>query len=367
MNDAITTSGERGLVLRSPGDVAASLGLLLGYQPTESLVVVLITDGQVVVSMRMDLPDDWAQAAEHVLRVAQQARAGSAILVACTARGTGIDLSHADDVAGLADQLDTGGIQLMDLLLVDGDRWWSYGCSTPGCCPIEGTAVTPVGEELSRDDVLAGYRPLEPLPAGVLAKAAEELPELPSARAEAALQAARRLAKALDAGSAGSAESATGSLDRDAALVIVAVQDVHVRDYVGGMATFDDLAAALTHCALVAPAALRPRVAGLAAAVHATGPSSLPAMAMCDLAAGEHLAALVRHSVGCGVPPEAIRAVLREALPDVVRLLLDRPHPAQDAEQAIPDGDVPAETGSSKAAVEAADPHEEETAQAVAR
>lgn len=236
MNDAITTSGERGLVLRSPGDVAASLGLLLGYQPTESLVVVLMTDGQVVVSMRMDLPDDWAQAAEHVLRVAQQARAGSAILVVCTARGTGIDLSHADDVAGLADYLDTGGIQLLDLLLVDADRWWSYGCSTPGCCPVEGTAFTPTGQARTRDDLLAEYQPRQALPAAVLARAAEGLPELPSARAEAALQAARRLTTAIDAGrainagrpidadGAGGGEFAGEDFDLDAARVIVAVQ-----------------------------------------------------------------------------------------------------------------------------------------------
>jgi len=267
-------------------------------------------------------------------------------------------------------------VPVKDTLLVDAGRWWSYGCTTPGCCPVEGTAFTPVGQQRTRDDILAAYQPMEPLPAGVLAKAAEGLPALPSARAEAALQAARRLAKALDAGLAGCAESENPNLDRDAALVIVAVQDVHVRDYVAAMATFEDgVAEAITHCTLVAPAGLRPRVAGLAAAIHATGPSSLPAMAMCDLAAGEHLAALVRSSVGCGVPPESIRAVLREALPDVVARLLDRSTPNsghvtpdQDAsDQDASDQGVPGGGGSSPAAAEVADPVEEVAAQAVAR
>ena len=364
-------------MLRSPGDVAAHLGVLVGFEPTESLVAILTRDGQVIVTMRSDIPDDdWVALAGQIVQIANQAEADEAILVVCAARGAGSDLPYATQMAHVAAAVELIAVQVKDVLLVDAGRWWSYGCTTPGCCPVEGTAFTPVGQQQTRDDILAAYQPMEPLPATVLAKAAEELPALPSARAEAALQAARRLAKALDAGLAGCAESENPNLDRDAALVIVAVQDLHVRDYVGGMATFEDgVAEAITHAALVAPAGLRPRVAGLAAAVHATGPSSLPALAMCDLAAGEHLADLVRHSIGCGVPPESIRAILREALPEVVRRLMDRSKPAQnaeqdaeqDAEQPTPDGDVPAEAGSSEAAVEAADPRGEVAAQAATR
>jgi integrase len=198
-----------------------------------------------------------------VLLAAQQASADAAILVACTERGTGIDLPHADQVAAIADRLDIAGIRVKDLLLVDAGRWWAYGCATPGCCPVTGTAFTPVGQARTRDDVLARYQPMETLPAGVLATAARALPEQPSARADATLLAARRLAEALTAqdagaagtagtagtavragtagtaGTAGSAVSAHGHIDRDTAMVIVGVQQVLVRDYLAAMATLE--------------------------------------------------------------------------------------------------------------------------------
>ena len=156
-----------------------------------------------------------------------------------------------------------------------------------------------------------------------------------------------------------------------------------MRDYVGAMGTFepgDHLAEAVTHAALVAPTALRPRVAGLAAAIHATGPRSMIAMAMADLAPGDSLADLVRHSVGCGVPPDAITAVLREALPAVVDRLLDRSTPSSGhntpnqgtPNQDTPDQDGPGEDGSredgsSPAAPEVPDPIKGRATPAVAR
>jgi Domain of unknown function (DUF4192) len=47
------------------------------------------------------------------------------------------------------------GVDLVDLLLVDGRRWWSLVC-TAGCCPAEGTPYAPEEHPLSAEAVWAG-------------------------------------------------------------------------------------------------------------------------------------------------------------------------------------------------------------------
>lgn len=74
MNESTTTAEGRSQVLRSPGDVAAHLGALVGFEPTASIVAILTRDGQVIVTMRSDIPDDdWVALAGQIVRVADQA------------------------------------------------------------------------------------------------------------------------------------------------------------------------------------------------------------------------------------------------------------------------------------------------------
>lgn len=319
MRDASVATSQA-MVLRSPSDIAQHLGTLVGHQPAESIVAVIMAEGQVAVTFRIDLPTeprDWIEVFSQVTTVAQRADVTDAILVVCTARGTSTSLPHAEHVADLREHLQAVGVMVRDSLLVDGDRWWSYGCSDPHCCPTSGTWFTPVPAP-SRSTALEAFQPGTPLTATVLATAAGQQPQQRSARAEDALQAARRISTALTTGQAPQV--------MDVAVVIVAVQDIHVRDYLAAMGTFepgDRLAGAVTHAALHAPTGLRPRVAGLAAALHATGPSTLPVYAMVDLAEGQALAELVRVSISNAIPPDTIVDILRASLPQVVTHLLD--------------------------------------------
>ena len=58
--------------------------------------------------------------------------------------------------AALRAQADrVSGVDLIDLLVVDGHRWWSMRC-TSGCCPPEGTPYAPDEHPLSSEAVWAG-------------------------------------------------------------------------------------------------------------------------------------------------------------------------------------------------------------------
>jgi hypothetical protein len=112
---------------------------LLGFHPVRSMVIVGLDGprGRIGLAFRYDLPDppDPAQSrkiAEHAVAVLERRLIGTVIAVGYGA-GT--------LVTPVADALRTAlscTVTLRDLLRVEGDRYWSYACKDPGCCPPEG-------------------------------------------------------------------------------------------------------------------------------------------------------------------------------------------------------------------------------------
>jgi uncharacterized membrane protein YgcG len=124
--------------------VLAIVPHLLGFYPTRSLVVLGLGDrNRVMVTFRYDLPDppdvgladDIADHAEYVLN---RERLSAAMLV-----GYGPDDLVAPVILTAATRLAKAGIDLHEVLLADGGRYWSLLCGDPMCCPEEGRAYDP--------------------------------------------------------------------------------------------------------------------------------------------------------------------------------------------------------------------------------
>jgi hypothetical protein len=123
-----------------------------------------------------------------------------------------------------------------------------------------------------------------------------------------ALEALQRLA----------ADSDARRAEADLVAVLVALQDVNVRDWVIADLASDPVdhgpVDALVGAALAAPDDLRPRVAGAAAAVlYAVGDSPVGVWAMLDHAGDDSLAQLVAVGLDCCTPPTVLREVFDEA------------------------------------------------------
>lgn len=154
----------------TPGQLAAAVPLLLGFLPTESLVVLCGHEprGRIGLSFRLDLPSP-----DHV-----GAAAAVADLVESHVRHDGATrfslLLFSDEPghlprAALVDVVRERfpDLREMEVLHVRDGRWWSYACSRP-CCPAEGTPVSedqdspPVtllaAEKVLRGEVVAGSR-----------------------------------------------------------------------------------------------------------------------------------------------------------------------------------------------------------------
>ncbi|HEV2885968.1 MAG TPA: DUF4192 domain-containing protein [Jatrophihabitans sp.] len=139
--------------ISDPGELIETVPYLLGFHPRQSLVLIGFAGGadspgpqQVRVSVRLDLPDPLSGGFDDeallplgdVLRRAD-CQAMAALLVtdpvAGDPRADGGLLACRDLLAAA---MATAGIDILDMLVVTDQRWWSLCCEQPDCCPSAG-------------------------------------------------------------------------------------------------------------------------------------------------------------------------------------------------------------------------------------
>lgn len=114
---------------------------LLGFDPGHSIVVIGTSPAtaEVRVTLRYDLPDP-----RHPGAAAALARHAVALLSAqgvttTVAVGYGADAAVAPVAAAFRDRASQAGIAVTEFLRAERLRYWSYVCTSPECCPPEGT------------------------------------------------------------------------------------------------------------------------------------------------------------------------------------------------------------------------------------
>lgn len=144
--------------LSSPGSVVASIPLMFGFHPEDSLVVLGLTSTpggdkeRVRTGVRIGLDQIRGHEREAAADLAQRLQdhgADSALLVAFGPRGaTGVK-ARPDCcrklMAAVRAQLGAGPkderVHVVDAIYTAGGRWWSYMCRNVRCCPASGTLV----------------------------------------------------------------------------------------------------------------------------------------------------------------------------------------------------------------------------------
>lgn len=128
-----------------PGDLIAALPHMLRYVPGESIVLVCMQGRRkrTHLTLRYDLdlaayPDELC--ADAVPRV--EAVNPSAVLVVVFGEEPPTDgLPYRELAEALGEALDETDVPELDIVYTYGDRWWSYLCDDPRCCPPEGGEV----------------------------------------------------------------------------------------------------------------------------------------------------------------------------------------------------------------------------------
>lgn len=142
------------LAVRSPADLIAAVPYLLGFHPTDSVVLVALRGRQIIFAARADLPAadvDVRTVARYLAAVIGRQGAESATIV-----GYGPAARVTVVVDAVRHELGEAGLTVLDALRVGDGRYWSYLCTDPGCCPPEGTPYDPRASEVTATAVFAG-------------------------------------------------------------------------------------------------------------------------------------------------------------------------------------------------------------------
>jgi hypothetical protein len=138
------------LALRTPADLVAAIPFLLGFHPSDSVVVVGLRARHVVFAARGDLGEPPGFV-EYVTSVVMRQDIDTAAVV-----GFGSDERAREPVTAIRAALERHGVSVLDALRVAGGRYWSYACSSDGCCPPDGTAYDPVASRVAAAATHAG-------------------------------------------------------------------------------------------------------------------------------------------------------------------------------------------------------------------
>jgi hypothetical protein len=249
--------------ITSPAQMVASLPLWMGYVPSESLVVVCCHEprGRMGLTMRFDLPGAGHESAlvGDVVRRVRHEKATRVLLAVYTAEEDGPSGSRprTQMVDDLRSQLDD--LVVTEVALVRGERFWSYLCDQPSCCPPEGTPVDTARESapirlLEAENVFSGRtllpdrRALEATlapPTFLLAEVARQRCEIAATLlADAVAEAGFEVAAAASLSSWAEAidrfRSPPSRLsDMEAAALAISLVDVSVRDTLAASSTKD--------------------------------------------------------------------------------------------------------------------------------
>jgi len=139
------------LIARNAAETVAVTPYLLGFHPSESVVVVGLAGGHVMFGARFDLPTDgFPGVLEIVALIARQRVPTVAVL------GYGPEERVMPVAVVLGTELRFAGLQILDVIRVTGGRWWSFYCRDPECCPPEGNPCRPEDSVAAAEAVYQG-------------------------------------------------------------------------------------------------------------------------------------------------------------------------------------------------------------------
>jgi hypothetical protein len=156
--------------LTSAHDLITAVPFLIGFHPTQSIVLISVKDGAIGLAMRIDLPEQLEsdainQLAQHFIKEGSE----SALLVAYMP----IEREDGDCLLiSLGAGLISNGIAIQESIVVRDGRYRSIICRDLECCPQMGNTVPAIEEsQIAAEHVVAGI----PMPYANIADLIESL------------------------------------------------------------------------------------------------------------------------------------------------------------------------------------------------
>ena len=141
--------------VKTPHDLLAAVPFLIGYHPTDSLVLISVKSDSLEMAMRIDFPKNPPEGSYQLLAShLKRDNSEGALIVA---------YEPADSLAGpevlhnVADAVASLDIPIRELMLVRNNHWRSLLCNDDKCCPPEGNQIEEfVNSRIAAEQVASG-------------------------------------------------------------------------------------------------------------------------------------------------------------------------------------------------------------------
>lgn len=325
--------------LTSPHDLLSAIPFLIGYHPTDSLVLVSLKEGAVLMAMRVDYPKsaDSDQCDALVAHLSRNEADGALIVAYVPEHVTdGVEV-----LTSLSRALSGAQIELKEALLICNGRWRSTLCEDIECCPLEGKPLPEISSSrIAAEQVSTG----KVMPFANEEELANSLASAPLAFDESFMERVKNAAitaenpklsslqrlgavSVIDLASRFIAGSVGANIESDqelSARVLGALNDIQVRDFALGShtdATHEIYWQMWRYLLRIAPIGFVAPVATLFAATsYERGEGALAQRALDRAAADDatySLTSLLRRVFSAGWPPESFATMRKELHPKV--------------------------------------------------
>ncbi|MGP3912237.1 DUF4192 domain-containing protein [Nonomuraea sp. 10N515B] len=138
------------LTLTTPADILAAVPYLVGFHPSDSLVIIGLDRGQakMVVRWGLPLPPDALAPLPPLLD-----REGVTQVVIIGYGAGDVVTPVVDEARLLAAKAE---VHVGEALRAHEGRYWSYVCDLPACCPAEGTPYDPSTSQIAAEATVRG-------------------------------------------------------------------------------------------------------------------------------------------------------------------------------------------------------------------
>ncbi|MEV4345360.1 DUF4192 domain-containing protein [Actinoplanes sp. NPDC049596] len=143
---------ECSISVRNPAELITVTPFVIGFHPTDSIVVIGVAGGLIAFVARHDLPPPGEELDPG--RLAAVTGDQGIGTVAIIGYGEAARVTRA--VERTIPALRANGLFVFEALRVTEGRWWSYLCPEPECCPPEGTRCLRPDDPIAATAVFKG-------------------------------------------------------------------------------------------------------------------------------------------------------------------------------------------------------------------
>jgi hypothetical protein len=138
---------------RSLADLIALVPYLLGFHPSNSMVVLSLRNQKIIFQVRADLPTstELPHFVGYYTDLVARHRSAAVVLL-----GYGIGPRVTPVALALRSAIEARGIPVVEAVRIAEGRFWSYLCTRPGCCPTEGRPYDAISAPIATAAIVEG-------------------------------------------------------------------------------------------------------------------------------------------------------------------------------------------------------------------